>query len=68
MLEIKHLLYEKRFTIEGARKWLENRGKPEPAKAKPPSGTRRVQGELFTGGAVLDEIRKELTAILAILK
>src|SRR5947208_12183225 len=27
LLEIKHLLYEKRFTIEGARKWLEDRRK-----------------------------------------
>src|SRR6266568_8749459 len=36
VLEIKRLLYEKRFTIEGARKTLETRGKPagmRPAKA-----------------------------------
>src|SRR5712692_11861985 len=30
VFEIKRLLYEKRFTIEGARKFLETRGKPEP--------------------------------------
>ena len=35
VLEIKRLLYDKRFTIEGARKVLETRGKPEPAAAKP---------------------------------
>src|SRR5512141_3156699 len=35
VLEIKRLLYEKRFTIEGARKHLEARGKPEPAAAAP---------------------------------
>src|SRR6266550_8100854 len=29
VLEIKRLLYEKRFTIEGARKYLETRAKPE---------------------------------------
>src|SRR6202171_4942893 len=29
VLEIKRLLYEKRFTIEGSRKFLETRGKPE---------------------------------------
>src|SRR6266704_5777985 len=29
VLEIKRLLYEKRFTIEGARKFLETRGKVE---------------------------------------
>ena len=32
VLEIKRLLYEKRFTIEGARKFLETRGKAEPAQ------------------------------------
>src|SRR6476660_10514589 len=31
VLEIKRLLYEKRFTIEGARKALEGRAKPAPA-------------------------------------
>src|SRR3982075_1586064 len=29
VLEIKRLLYEQRFTIEGARKFLETRPKPE---------------------------------------
>src|ERR1700724_489895 len=29
VLEIKRLLYEKRYTIEGARKFLETRGKGE---------------------------------------
>src|SRR5579863_10711127 len=32
VLEIKRLLYEKRYTIEGARKFLETRGKPEAAR------------------------------------
>ena len=36
ILEIKHLLYEKRFTIEGARKAIENRAKaPTPQKSPP---------------------------------
>src|SRR6266576_5505397 len=37
VLEIKRLLYEKRFTIEGARKFLESRPKTEaaPAAARP---------------------------------
>jgi DNA-binding transcriptional MerR regulator len=30
VLEIKRLLYDRRFTIEGARKFLEERPKPEP--------------------------------------
>jgi len=29
ILEIKHLLYEKKFTIEGARKYLSSRTRPE---------------------------------------
>src|SRR5436190_11006013 len=33
VLEIKRLLYEERFTIEGARKFLESRPKTEPSKA-----------------------------------
>src|SRR5215475_11789577 len=37
VLEIKRLLYEKRFTIEGARKTMETRVKPEaPRAAKGP--------------------------------
>jgi DNA-binding transcriptional MerR regulator len=64
VLEIKHLLYEKRYTIEGARKWLEARGKPDTTKTAPVK-----QGELFPAGApVLDQIRKELQDILRLLK
>src|ERR1700684_3653663 len=37
VLEIKRLLYEQRFTIEGARKHLEARPKTDsPASSKPP--------------------------------
>ena len=39
VLEIKRLLYEERFTIEGARKFLETRSKPEPAPAAAGAGT-----------------------------
>ena len=35
VLEIKRLLYEQRFTIEGARKHLETRAKTEAPAAKP---------------------------------
>ena len=46
VLEIKRLLYEKRFTIEGARQWLENRPKGAAsaaavAKAEPKKRRRR---------------------------
>jgi DNA-binding transcriptional MerR regulator len=38
ILEIKHLLYEKRFTIEGARKFLESR----PKSVASPKATRKT--------------------------
>ena len=66
VLEIKHLLYAKRYTIEGARKWLDVRGKPKP-ETPPPAPVS--QGELFVSApAGLEKIRTELVAILKILK
>jgi DNA-binding transcriptional MerR regulator len=68
VLEIKRLLYEKRFTIEGARKTLEStkgkRGSPKPEPV-----VKRQQGELFAGGnpAFYQELKRELTRILQIL-
>jgi DNA-binding transcriptional MerR regulator len=72
-LEIKRLLYEKRFTIEGARKFLETRGKTEAVRAvKAAKPAKKVQAELFVGppalDSVLQEIRKELRAIVDMLK
>ena len=70
VLEIKRLLYDKRFTIEGARKHLETRGKAQPASAAAPAKPpRRQQGELF-GPALSpqwEEIRRELRAIARML-
>lgn len=62
LLRIKHLLYEKRFTIEGARQTLqgEMRG-PKPRR------TKQAQQELFTDDP-LPEIRRELADILDMLK
>jgi DNA-binding transcriptional MerR regulator len=70
VLEIKRLLYDKRFTIEGARKHLESRVREVPSKAL--DGTSRAagrsQGDLFRNPApLLEEIRKELTEILELL-
>ena len=62
LLRIKHLLYEKRFTIEGARQSLKAAG-----RAPKPSATERVQQELFTEDP-LPEIRRELADILQMLK
>jgi DNA-binding transcriptional MerR regulator len=65
VLEIKRLLYEKRYTIEGARKSLTGKPKKEAAKiARKP----QEQGELFGGNPVLfQELRRELAAIVAFL-
>jgi DNA-binding transcriptional MerR regulator len=74
VLEIKRLLYEKRFTIEGARKFLETRGKTEPARAaKAVKPAKKAQAELFAAGpaipdSLLEDIRKELRAIAEMLK
>ena len=47
ILEIKHLLYEKRFTIEGARKAIQARGKApaikQPARAEQPGSVRAAK-------------------------
>ena len=64
VLEIKRLLYDKRFTIEGARKVLES--KPKRADTKP--APQRRQGELFSATAAFyQELRRELRLILDIL-
>jgi DNA-binding transcriptional MerR regulator len=69
VLEIKRLLYEKRFTIEGARKFLDTRGKTEPARPAKPAKRAKVQADLFSDDSpVLDVVRKELRAIADILK
>ena len=77
VLEIKALLYEKRFTIEGARKFLETRAKTEaPAvtggkkgKAVAAKKEPKVQAGLFdVPSSALDGVRKELQEILALLK
>jgi DNA-binding transcriptional MerR regulator len=64
ILEIKHLLYEKRFTIEGARKALENRAKPSTKR----SAAKAAQAPLFAqpAGGDFTAIRRELEEILRI--
>ena len=62
LLRIKHLLYERRFTIEGARQSLQAAARgPKPVAAK------RVQQEMFSSDP-LPEIRRELEEILKSLK
>ncbi len=62
LLRIKHLLYEKKFTIEGARQSLQAE-----ARAGKPKVVKRVQQDLFAEDP-LPEIRRELADILLLLK
>ncbi|MCL5744840.1 MAG: MerR family transcriptional regulator [Acidobacteria bacterium] len=63
LLRIRHLLYEKRFTIEGARQFLQSEGKNSDRKRP----AARTQQELFPEEPLTD-IRRELAEILKILK
>jgi len=56
------LLYDKRYTIEGARQSLH-----DDSKASKPKIATRKQGDLFTPDP-LGTIRTELSSILKILK
>lgn len=69
ILEIKRLLYDRRFTIEGARKALGGtKGRAEPSRTiRAP--VKAAQVALFDSpGDALKEIRRELTEILTLLK
>lgn len=61
LLKIKHLLYEKRFTIDGARQHLQAE-----AKAASMRDSKQEQQVLFQDP--LPEIRRELAEILKMLK
>lgn len=68
LLELKRLLYEKRFTIEGARLYLEQKRKaPALTESKPAPAVR--QTNLFGGVSpdVLVGIRRQVEDILALL-
>ena len=64
LLKIKYLLYEKKYTIQGARLYLQSESKSARRKQH---GAKVEQRELFSSDP-LPEIRKELVAILALLK
>jgi DNA-binding transcriptional MerR regulator len=66
VLEIKRLLYEKRFTIEGARKMLDS--KPKRDLSHKPVAVPRRQGELFgVNTAFHQDLRRELGELIEIL-
>src|ERR1700683_1264028 len=61
VLEIKRLLYDKRYTIEGARKFLETRTRDAGPRTGEGAAKKsgRSQGDLFRDPApVLQQIRK----------
>lgn len=78
ILEIKHLLYEKRFTIEGARAVIgRGRNKSLMALQAPPKPiVQATQADLFgppptaepPSAEAVQSIRRELEAILALLR
>jgi len=81
VLEIKRLLYEKRYTIEGARKFLDGRSKHGDPGAPAPSGiSKRSPGKQASPGKpaqtgffdvpspLLETVRKELLEIAELLK
>ncbi len=65
ILNIRHLLYERRFTIEGARSLLRDGG-DEPAAKDKENGSQPDVPEQSTQS--LSAIRRELKAILDLLK
>jgi DNA-binding transcriptional MerR regulator len=62
LLEIKQLLYERKFTVEGARRALA--GRRDQINVTKSTNTSVEQLTLFSGGNVLPEIRQELAEIL----
>jgi DNA-binding transcriptional MerR regulator len=71
VLEIKRLLYDNRYTIEGARKYLDARSRETGSKSAAAAAgvSSRPQAPLFDErGPALETIRKELTEILQLLR
>ncbi len=79
VLEIKRLLYEKRFTIEGARRFLDGRNKNAAAKAETVRRPRAKAAAAAEAGAqtalfadpdssLLETVRKELRELAEMLK
>lgn len=62
LLRIKHLLYGQKFTIEGARKALQEKNKAGLVR----NSTSGTQAELFASSP-LPEIRKQVSEILQLL-
>jgi DNA-binding transcriptional MerR regulator len=72
VLEIKRLLYEKRYTIEGARKYLDARtreGGSKSSEGMAKGAAAQSQGDLFQNSSrAFEEVRRELKEILTLLR
>ena len=71
VFEIKRLLYEQRFTIEGARKFLEAKNRPGLSRTiAKPSKLKKEQSDLFSmdSPAQIALVKAELRAIADLLK
>lgn len=68
LLQIKHLLYERKFTIEGARKWLQDQSKTSLSADKVSKSTIIRQVEMFAPPDPLPEIRRQVAEIIQLLK
>jgi DNA-binding transcriptional MerR regulator len=62
LLRIKHLLYDQKFTIEGARKALTSEARAPKRQPQPV-----VQEPLFSPATAIPEIRREVAEILKLL-
>lgn len=63
LLLIKHLLYEQKFTIAGARQWLNQHARQRRVQGPPPQ-----QGRLFADWeSTLRQIRQELEELIQML-
>lgn len=69
LLEIKYLLYERRFTIEGARNHLQQQRQrgPKPAAVRPAARQAVLFAEEGSGAARLRAVRAELLEVLRLL-
>jgi DNA-binding transcriptional MerR regulator len=67
LLRIRELLYDRKFTIEGARKVLADRTEVETPNEIVRKNTSMDQQELFSAADPLPEIRKQLAEILKLV-
>jgi len=65
LLEIKRLLYEKRYTLEGARKYLQA---ARSARQRSSERSSRQGGLFESSPAALKQIRQDLADLLRLLK